>query len=376
VRQPGAAPPRQSAARKALQPVIAREGMTPNTDTATAGRTHRLDYVRHAPEIDWRQARLITAGVDVGSATSQAVVLADRRILGYSSVWSGAGSPDSASEALGPVLRLIGIEPNDIRLAVGTGCGEAYPAIVSRTVSEIACHARGAHHAVKPPVRTVLAMGGRDCTVIRCKDTGAVASFLANACRPSVCRENLCNACGAAQGQAMDAVAQALDLRIEDIGEMSLGLDEEDIARRLTLPRDDRECIDDDMLREIGDEILAEGGTQPFSGAVGVVCAVLAGKQAAGLRRNGWSPPEILAAYCAALAHQAAQLAKRLGVLPELAITGGVAKNIGVVSRLEKELHIRTVPVSPDPQIAAALGAALYAADLAIGEWPGDRRTG
>jgi activator of 2-hydroxyglutaryl-CoA dehydratase len=348
--------------------------MAPTRDTSTAGRTRGLDYVRRAPETDWRQARLITAGVDVGSTTSQAVVLGDGRILGYSSAWTGADSPDSASEALEPILRLIGMKAADIRLAVGTGCGEAFPAIVSRTVSEIACHARGAHHAVEPPVKTVLAMGGRDCTVIRCKDTGAVASFLANACRPAVCRENLCNACGAAQGQAIDAVAEALDLRIEDVGEMSLGLDEQDIARRLTLPRDDRECIEDEMLREIGDEILAGGGMLPFSGAVGVVCAVLAGKQAAGLRRNGWSPPEILAAYCAALAHQAAQLAKRLGVEPEIAITGGVARNAGVVSRLERELGIRTVPVGPDPQIAAALGAALYAADFALGTKPGDRQ--
>lgn len=350
--------------------------MAPGRDAPTAGRAHRLDYVRHAPGADWRQARLITAGVDVGSTTSQAVVLADGRILGYSSVWSGADSPDSASEVLEPLLRPIGLKHADIRLAVGTGCGEAYPAIVSRTVSEIACHARGAHHAVKRPVRTVLAMGGRDCTAIRCRDTGGVASFLANACRPAVCRENLCNACGAAQGQALDAVAEALDLRIEDVGEMSLGLDEEDIARRLSLPHDDRECIEDEMLREIGEEILAEGGTSPFSGAVGVVCAVLAGKQAAGLRRNGWSPPEILAAYCAALAHQAAQLARRLGVLPELAITGGVARNTGVVSRLERELGIRTVAVRPDPQIAAALGAALYAADFAVGTGQGDRQTG
>jgi len=348
--------------------------MASDRDTATAGRARGLDYVRRVPETDWRQARLITAGVDVGSTTSQAVVLGDGHILGYSSVWTGAGSAESASEALEPVLRLIGMTPADIRFAVGTGCGDAFPPTVSRTVSEIACHARGAHHAVETPVRTVLAMGGRDCTVIRCKDTGAVSSFLANACRPAVCRENLCNACGAAQGQAIDAVADALGLRIEDAGEMSLGVDEEDVARRLTLPHDDRECIEDEMLREIGDEILADGGTSPFSGAVGVVCAVLAGKQAAGLRRNGWSPPEILAAYCAALAHQATQLAKRLGVVPELAITGGVARNTGVVSRLEKELSIRAVPVGPDPQIAAALGAALYAADFALGAGSGERQ--
>ncbi len=333
---------------------------------ATTDYSPRLDYVWHSPDTNWRQARLITAGVDVGSTTSQAIVLTDRHILGYSSVWTGAVAPDSASRALEALLHDTDMMLDNIHFTVGTGCGEASPAIVNRTVSEIACHARGAHHAIGPSVKTVLAMGGRDCTVISCKDTGAAASFLANACRPAVCRENLCNACGAAQGQAIDAVAEALDVCIEDVGDMSLGVDEKVIARRLSLPHDDREFIEDEMLQEIGDEILAGGGTSSLGGALAVVCAVLAKTQAAGLLRNGWSPPEILAAYCAALAHQAAQLVRRLGVTPELAITGGVAKNVGVVTRLEQELGVRPIPVGPDPQIAAALGAALYAADFAL----------
>jgi activator of 2-hydroxyglutaryl-CoA dehydratase len=239
-------------------------------------------------------------------------------------------------------------------------------------VSEIACHARGAHHAAGKSVRTVLAMGGRDCTAISCTKSGAVASFLANACRPAVCRENLCNACGAAQGQAIDAVAQVLNTPIDEVGDMSLAVDDDAVARRASLPHDDRELIEDDLLMEIGTEILAAGGISPLSGALSVVCAVLAGKQAAGLLRNGWSAPEILAAYSAALAHQAAQLVRRLGLRPELAITGGVAKNAGVVRRLERELGVRLIPAGPDPQMAAALGAALHAADYVLSSRGGE----
>ena len=91
---------------------------------------------------------------------------------------------------------------------------------------------------------------------------------------PALVDKNLCNACGAAQGQAIDAVAEALDVRIEDVGDMSLGVDDEAIARKLSLPHDDREFMEDEMLEEIGDEILADGGTSPLGGALGVVCAV------------------------------------------------------------------------------------------------------
>lgn len=330
----------------------------------TSDRPTEPDSVWHSPDSDWRQAQVIAAGLDIGSTTSQAVVLTDGRIYSYSSFRMGADTPDISSKSLATLLQDTGMATDDIHFTVGTGCGDPNFAIVNRIVSEIACHARAARHSLGPSIRTVLAMGGRDCAAIACGQSGDVASFLSNACRPAVCRENLCNACGAAQGQAIDAVAEALDVPIENVGPMSLGVDDQDIARRLCLPHDEREFIDDDMLDEISDEIILPGAPSHLSGILGVVCSVLARNQAAGLLRNGWSPPEVLAAYCAALAHQAAQLVKRLGVTPDLAISGGVARNIGVAARLESELGISPIPVSPDPQIAAALGAALHAADF------------
>ena len=327
----------------------------------TLNYSTKKDYAWHSVDYDWQQAEVITAGVDVGSTTSQAAILGDRRILAYSSLWTGADDPYSAPRALDKALHELGMQAEAIQYTVGTGCGEANISFATRTVSEIACHARGAGYAVGPAVQTVLAMGGRDCAAIACKETGTVASFLANACRPAVCRENQCNACGAAQGQAIEAVADVLSVPIDEVGSLSLNANEQAMAAHLSLPYDERELIHDEMLEEIAEEILAQGGISPLSGALGVVCAVLAKAQAAGLLRNGWSKQEILAVYCAALAHQAALLVQRLGVKKELALTGGVAKNSGVVARMEKELGIKTVEIKPDPQITAALGAALYA---------------
>jgi benzoyl-CoA reductase subunit A len=127
--------------------------------------------------------------------------------------------------------------------------------------------------------------------------------------------------------------------------------------------------VQDWILEEINKEPvtgghLLDGGLPPLGGALSVVCDVLAKSQASALLRNGWSKEEILAVHSAALAHQAAMLVKRLGIVGDLAVVGGVAKNVDVVWRLEKELGVKSVVLKPDPQLSAALGAALYARDF------------
>ena len=327
------------------------------------------EYVWQAAERGWHKADMLTAGVDVGSTTSKAVVLSDGALVSYSILRSGADKPDSARKALEAALKNTGVSRNDIHYVVGTGSGEADFSIVDRTVSEISCHARGARHGVDGSVRTVLVLGGRDCTVIHCNDGGQATAFLTNACPPSYCRENPCNACGAAQGNGLDVVADYLGVPVEDIGAISLTVADKKLEERLALPLDKRARVHDTVLEEINEEPvtgghLLDGGSPPLGGALSVVCDVMAKSQTAALLRNEWSKEEILAVYCAALAHQAAMLVKRIGAENDFAIAGGVAKNIGVVRRLEKELGIRAVVMKPDPQLSAALGAALYARDF------------
>ena len=86
--------------------------------------------------------------------------------------------------------------------------------------------------------------------------------------------------------------------------------------------------------------------------------------EAAGLPRSGWPQERVLAAYTSAMAHRVCGLLKRIGVEPGFGITGGIAKNAGVVRRIEKELGIKTLKTDFDTQIAGALGAALIALDL------------
>ncbi len=335
----------------------------------STGSSGKRKYIWQASDRDWHKADMLTAGVDVGSTTSKAVLLADGALVAYSILWDAADNRDSARKALEAALKGSGITRNGVHYVVGTGCGEADFSVVNRTVSEIACHARGASHSLGSSVRTVLVLGGRDCTVIRCNDRGRVSAFQSNACPPSYCRENPCNACGAAQGNGLDAVAGYLGVPIEDIGAISLKVSEKQLKERLAVPLDKRARVYDTVLEEINEEPvtgghLLDGGSPPLGGALSVVCDVMAKSQTSALLRNEWSKEEILAVYCAALAHQAAMLVKRMGAENDFAVVGGVAKNIGVLRRLETELGIRAIVMKPDPQLSAAVGAALYACDF------------
>jgi activator of 2-hydroxyglutaryl-CoA dehydratase len=99
---------------------------------------------------------------------------------------------------------------------------------------------------------------------------------------------------------------------------------------------------------------------------VSSTCVVFAKSEASGLLRQGWPKKRVLAAYCSAMAHRVGSLLERIGVEKDFAITGGIAKNVGVVERLEKELGVKALKPDGDTQIAGALGAALFARALYV----------
>ena len=272
-----------------------------------------------APDLDWQEASVITAGVDVGSVSSQAVLLADGRPLSFFSTRTGSSSPDSAMRAFKGAAEPLGLTLDDVSYAVGTGYGRVNVPFAHRTITEIACHARGANFMVGPSVRTILDMGGQDCKVIRCDERGKVLNFIMN------------DKCAAGTGRGMEVIADVLSVPIEDIGRRSFEIDEE---------------------------------PPPISN----VCTVFARSEATSLLRAGWSVNRVLAAYCAAMARRVAGLIARMQVEREFFITGGIAKNVGVTRRIERLIGVEAVSLPPDsvldPQIAGALGAALFAHSL------------
>jgi len=193
--------------------------------------------------------------------------------------------------------------------------------MANKAITEIACHAKGANYIWGPSVRTVLDVGGQDIKAIRCDETGRVTAFLMN------------DKCAAGTGRGMEVFADLLQIPIEEIGEVSLRIDEE---------------------------------PPPVS----CTCVAFAKTEAVGLLRKGWSKEKVLAAYTRAMAVRMGNLINRVGLEKEFVITGGQSKNIGIVTRIEDILNVKCLPMPKwrenglDPIIAGAIGAAIFAKAL------------
>ena len=275
------------------------------------------EYRWTSPDIDWKGARSVTCGVDVGSVSTQVVIMADGELYAFSNQRTGSSSPESAERGLKWALEGTDLTLDKIHYTVGTGYGRVNVPFANRAVTEIACHARGANFMYGPTVRTVLDMGGQDCKAIRCDEKGKVISFLMN------------DKCAAGTGRGMEVFAELLQVPIEKVGELSFQVDQEPAP-------------------------------------VSSTCVVFAKTEASGLLRAGWPKNKVLAAYCSAMSHRIFTLLERIGVEKDFAITGGIAKNIGVVKRLEKELGLTVAAPKADPQIAGGVGAALFAKTLVV----------
>lgn len=268
------------------------------------------------PEINWTEGEMITAGVDVGSVSSQAVILVDGQIYAYANTRTGSSSPHSAVNAIHKALEdKEGFTLDKIRYIVGTGYGRVNVPFAQKTITEISCHARGANFIFGPGVRTVLDMGGQDCKVIRCDEKGNVVNFLMN------------DRCAAGTGRGIEVFSKLLGLSIEAVGELSLKVREE-------------------------------------PSLISSTCVVFAKSEASSLLREGVSKEEVLAAFISAMSRRVVSLLERIGIEKEFGITGGIAKNKGMIVRLERELGIKSLSPTIDPQIVGALGAALIARSI------------
>lgn len=266
-----------------------------------------------APNVDWKGGKVVTAGVDVGSVSTQAVIMVDGKLYAYSNMRTGSSSPDSANKAMNWALEGTGMTLKDVHYCVGTGYGRVNVPMAQRTITEIACHALGAHFIYGPTVRTILDVGGQDAKAIRCDEKGRVVNFLMN------------DKCAAGTGRGMEVFADLLSVPIQDIGERSFQIEAE---------------------------------PEP----VNSTCVVFAKSEALGLLRQGWSTEKVIAAYCRAMAERIVELLMRLGIEKEFAITGGQVKNIGVVKRIERILGFEALKWAEiDPQIAGGIGGALFA---------------
>jgi bzd-type benzoyl-CoA reductase Q subunit len=238
--------------------------------------------------------------------------MADGQIIAYSNMRTGSESPNSARNAFKFALEATDMPEDRLDYCIGTGYGRVNVPFADRSITEIACHARGANFIYGPQVQTVLDVGGQDIKAIQCDEAGKVTNFLMN------------DKCAAGTGRGMEVFADLLGLSINEVGDRSFEFQ----------------------------------GEEPE--AVSNTCVVYAKSEATGLLRRGWSKENVLAAYCKAMAERIYSLVERVGVKPEFAVTGGMAKNRGVMDRLMPMIGMKRMQTEWDTQIAGATGAALF----------------
>jgi (R)-2-hydroxyacyl-CoA dehydratese activating ATPase len=248
------------------------------------------------------------AGVDVGTRMTKAVVVdGEGRIAGKASLATGHDLPGAARRALDRALA----ECPDGRpdYVASTGFGRYQVPFRDVQITEITCHGRGAV-ALYPGTRSILDVGAMNARAIRVEGSGRVAAFRMN------------DKCASGAGRFLERVAKGLELELGDIGALSL---------RAASP-------------------------QPISS----ICAVLAESEVINLVTIGHSVEDILAGTHESIAARIAALLRQVGVEPEVTLTGGVTKNVGMVRALEQRLGVE-LRVHPDAEYAGALGAALLA---------------
>jgi len=253
----------------------------------------------------------VVAGCDVGSLTSKTVIMRSGRILGNAIIKSKPNPVESAQTVMQAALAACGINMADILCCIGTGYGRNNIPFVSDVKSEISCHGKGAQWLL-PSARTVIDIGGQDCKTIRIDNAGQVVRFAAN------------DKCASGTGRFLEVMSGVLDISVDELGNLSA---------RATAP-----------------VTLASN------------CTVWAQADVIKFVNSGCPLADIGAGINTAMAKRVAILANSVKPESDIIMTGGVAKNKGVVSTLEKLLgHQIKKSRKADPQIAGAIGAALFA---------------
>lgn len=259
---------------------------------------------------------IVSLGFDIGSTSTQTVIMGDKEVVAYSSIRTGSQTNESARKGMEAIFdKTDALDRDDVDFSVGTGYGRVNLDIVDDTITEIACHGKGANYFYGGSVRTLLDMGGQDLKAIRIDEKGKVQNFLMN------------DKCAAGTGRGVESFSNVLGVSIEEIGPMSLDVDED---------------------------------PNPVSST----CVVFARDEATALLREDTPPEEVAAAYHLSLVENVVELLERVSVEPEFAITGGIAKNPGVVQRIEDYIGTEAMEPNFDTQIAGAAGAAFFANGL------------
>jgi predicted CoA-substrate-specific enzyme activase len=253
---------------------------------------------------------MITAGIDVGSISTKAALVDDGRLVHTVVIATGYNARRAADNVFETLVSGAGLRVPDVARIVATGYGRNSVGFADRTVTEITCHAVGAYFT-DPTVRCVIDIGGQDSKAIALGEGGKVRDFVMN------------DKCAAGTGRFLEVMARALEVDLDAFGQMALAADR---AARISS-----------------------------------LCTVFAESEVISLIARGEPRANIIAGIHDSIAARVAAMAGRIGLKPPVMMTGGVAKNAGVVDAMSRQIG-QAIIVTAFAQVNGALGAALIAA--------------
>ncbi|MBN1578060.1 MAG: hypothetical protein JW913_15980 [Chitinispirillaceae bacterium] len=254
---------------------------------------------------------MITAGIDCGAKNVKVVILEDGKVTGKAMAPAGIDAASAAEKAFDDALKMAGCGREAVTKVVSTGTGKSEPKFKNDIVTEVGADARGIHY-LYPNVRTVIDVGAEEGRAIRVDEKGKVVDFAIN------------EKCAAGAGAFTEAMARALEIPLEDFGPFSLTSNQE-------VP-------------------------------MNAQCAVFAESEVVSLVHRKIPKQDIARAIHNAIADRITSMVRMVGVTPDVALVGGVAKNVGFVASLKEDLQME-ITIPEDREFVGAIGAAFVAAD-------------
>jgi benzoyl-CoA reductase subunit D len=253
---------------------------------------------------------MITVGIDLGTQSVKTVVLKDGEVVSHGRVFSGFDLKNYAEQAVKEALKKAPLSLSDVNHITATGSGMDMAPNSNSTISMMGADAMAGVFLFSK-ARTIIDVGAEEARAVKCDDKGIMMDFVVN------------ERCAAGAGAFIEAMARALEVKLEDMGPLSLK------AERAS--------------------------------PINASCVIFGESDVVTLIHRQESKPEIARAIFDAMADRVSSMVHRLGVNPDVVLVGGVAKDVGFVASLKRKLGIEVL-IPEYPEYAGALGAALVAA--------------
>jgi benzoyl-CoA reductase subunit D len=254
--------------------------------------------------------KVVTAGIDLGTQSVKAVILKDGAIISHGQAFSGFDPAKAAEQAVDEALKKAKLSLSDLNHITATGSGMDMAPQSNSTISMMGADAKAGVYLF-PKARTIIDIGAEEAIAVKCDDKGIMVDFIVN------------ERCAAGAGTFIEAMARALEVKMEDMGPLSLK------AERAS--------------------------------PINASCVIFGESDVVTLIHRQESKPEIARAVFDAMADRISSMVYRLGVNPDVVLVGGVANDVGFVASLKRKLGI-DIFIPENPEFAGAVGAALTAA--------------